>query len=460
MPKKKVTDEDIEVRKKLITEALKIAIKFIMKNHVYEFDNKIHKQEEGGAIGVELTGDLAQVFMVWWMKQFLRKTDEQTETLLYKRYVDDINIISTIPNDIDMKDITIGQKEKETAMKLKEIGDSVHGSIILETDCPSNHDDNKLPILDLKVWLEEKNGKHFIMHEFYQKEVSSMAVINARSTLPWKNKRTILVQETLRVLRNCSRDLPWEVTSGHITTMMARMQYSGYDQKFRYDVVTTALAAYKKMKEREENGETPMYRPKEWMRPERNKLKESKKKTWYKKGGYKSVIFVPCTPDSELMKRMDKKIKESGIEIKLIEKSGRTLGNVLRTSDPRKEKKCRREDCPVCTTGGKGNCKSLNANYKMTCECNDPYTGTTTRSSYVRGKEHLKDLNDKNPESDLWEHCRKKHDGNLTSFRMDVIETFKQDPLLRQITEAVRINRTDKNKIINKKEEFGTTRYL
>ena len=196
------------------------------------------------------------------------------------------------------------------------------------------------------------------------------------------------------------------------------------------------------------------------MRPERNKLKESKKKTWYKKGGYKSVIFVPCTPDSELMKRMDKKIKESGIEIKLIEKSGRTLGNVLRTSDPRKEKKCRREDCPVCTTGGKGNCKSLNANYKMTCECNDPYTGTTTRSSYVRGKEHLKDLNDKNPESDLWEHCRKKHDGNLTSFRMDVIETFKQDPLLRQITEAVRINRTDKNKIINKKEEFGTARYL
>jgi hypothetical protein len=224
--------------------------------------------------------------------------------------------------------------------------------------------------------------------------------------------------------------------------------------------VTTALAAYQKMKEKEENGETPMYRPKEWMRTERNKLKESKKKTWYKKGGYKSVIFVPCTPDSELMKRMDKKIKESGIEIRLIEKSGRTLGNILRTSDPRKEKKCKREDCPVCTTGGKGNCKSLNANYQMSCECDDPYTGTTTRSSYVRGKEHLKDLNDKNPESDLWEHCRKKHDGNITSFRMDVIETFKQDPLLRQISEAVRISRTDKNKVINKKEEFGATRYL
>ena len=79
------------------------------------------------------------------------------------------------------------------------------------------------------------------------------------------------------------------------------------------------------------------------------------------------------------------------------------------------------------------------------------YTSFATASLVIRNK---------NQESDLWEHCRKKHDGNLTRFRMDVIETFKQDPLLRQITEAVRINRTDKKKIINKKEEFGTARYL
>ena len=43
---------------------------------------------------------------------------------------------------------------------------------------------------------------------------------------------------------------------------------------------------------------------------------------------------------------------------------------------------------------------------------------------------------------------------------MDVIETFKNDPLLRQISEAVRISRTDKNQSINKKEEFGLVRYL
>ena len=399
--------------------------------------------------------------MVWWTKEFLQKAgNEQIITQLYKRYVDDINLIVNIPSDIDVKEITMEEKEKETTQKIKEIGDSIHESIVLETDCPSNHNDNKLPILDLKVWLEERNGKHFIMHEFYQKEVSSMAIINARSALAWKTKRTILVQETLRILRNCNKDLPWENTAKHLTIMMMRMQYSGYDQKFRYDVLTTALAAYKKIKENDEKGEAPMYRPKNWRKEERRKIKESKKTTWYKKGGYKSVIFVPCTPKSELMKRFNEKIDESGLKIKLVEKSGRTLGELLRTSDPRKKKRCNRINCPVCTTEGKGNCKAQNANYKITCECGDVYTGTTTRTSYIRGKEHHKDMSEKKEESDLWEHCVKKHEGNIKKFKMDVIETFKGDPLLRQISEAVRINRTDKDKRINKKEEFGTSRYM
>ena len=36
------------------------------------------------------------------------------------------------------------------------IGDDIHSSIQLEVDYPSNHRDQKLPILDLKVWLETR----------------------------------------------------------------------------------------------------------------------------------------------------------------------------------------------------------------------------------------------------------------------------------------------------------------
>ena len=152
------------------------------------------------------------------------------------------------------------------------------------------------------------------------------------------------------------------------------------------------------------------------------------------------------------MKRKD----ESGE--KPVEKSGATLGDLLRTSDPRKEKKCSRADCPVCISGGKGNCRTLDINYTMTCECNGVYTGTTTRSAYIRGKEHMNDMVTKKDESDLWRHCRDKHDGEEKKFRMDVVDTFRKDPMLRQVTESVRISRTDSRNLINRKEEYISTR--
>ena len=156
-------------------------------------------------------------------------------------------------------------------------------------------------------------------------------------------------------------------------------------------------------------------------------------------------------------KKMREKVDDSGLKIKLIEKSGRTLGDVLRTSDPRKEKRCTRNDCPVCTTDGKGNCKAMNANYQLTCECGDRYVGTTTRSAYTRGKEHMRDLRSKNEDSDFWQHCKEKHNQTVKNFKMDVIETFKGDATLRQISEAVRIERTNKRELINRKKEYRPT---
>ena len=290
------------------------------------------------------------------------------------------------------------------------------------------------------------------------KSVASVALIDARSTIPWKSKRTILVQQTLRILRNCSEDLPWDITKKHLDQMMRRMQYSGYNQKFRYEVLTSAFNGFEKMKEKDENGEQPLYRSKQWRKEERRIEKESKKKNWYKNGGYDSVIFVPCTQESKLMKKLQEDINDSKLKIKVIEKAGSTLGDILRTSDPRKENKCDRTDCPICTKEGKGNCRSLSVNYKLTCECESVYIGTTTRSAYVRGKEHEKYLIKKDENSDMWRHCKEKHNGEIKKFRMDVIDTFKQDPMLRQVTESVRISHTDKTLLMNRKEEYVPTR--
>ena len=66
----------------------------------------------------------------------------------------------------------------------------------------------------------------------------------------------------------------------------------------------------------------PMYRPKEWRQNERRKEKEEKRRSWYRKGNYFSVIFVPATPESSLKRSLDEDVKKSGLRIRIVEKSG------------------------------------------------------------------------------------------------------------------------------------------
>ena len=39
---------------------------------------------------------------------------------------------------------------------IRQVGDDVHPSIKLEVDYPSKHPDKKLLILDLKIWVEQR----------------------------------------------------------------------------------------------------------------------------------------------------------------------------------------------------------------------------------------------------------------------------------------------------------------
>ena len=64
--------------------------------------------------------------------------------------------------------------DERTMMLTKQIGNDIHPSIQFEVDYPSKHQDGKLPILDLKMWMEKKEkeieGRYekasMIMYEF------------------------------------------------------------------------------------------------------------------------------------------------------------------------------------------------------------------------------------------------------------------------------------------------------
>ena len=56
--------------------------------------------------------------------------------------------------------------DRWTVEIVRDIGNSIHPSIQLEVDYPSNYVDGKMSLLDLKVWVQEGDGSSRIVHEF------------------------------------------------------------------------------------------------------------------------------------------------------------------------------------------------------------------------------------------------------------------------------------------------------
>ena len=512
---------DKDKQRVMITEAIKIVLEVLMKNHIYEFKEELRKQKEGGAIGIDLTGELAKIYMTWWDKELLKKLREVgIDPILYKRYVDDIVMIVM---KIIGENEEIGEADERTMERIREIGESIHSSIKLTKEVPSENGDKKLPVLDLKTWIEEveigDTKEHRVLHEFYMKEVSSKAVIHREAALSMKDKRTILTQECIRVIKNCHKLAGRRTLEEHLTHYMARMQAAGYDQSFRAQVLRSAYAAHEKSKEDERRGIRPIYRARDWKRKERRKEKREKAKNWYKTGGKESVLFVTATPGSELKELLRKEIEKSKFKIKVVEKSGKKMVRLLQRNNPFTKGKCGEEDCLVCTGSKGGSCRETGVTYSIDCTgvpewgtqtntdqerlqhqqgaegeqlhhqqgaegerlqpqrgvdgerlqhqrgseggritCAGVYSGETGRNAYTRGLKHKEEYNKRVEGSAMWKHCVQHHNSERQMFKMQVKDHARNDATKRQILEAVRIGRTDEGHRMNSRGEWGSNR--
>ena len=270
-------------------------------------------------------------------------------------------------------------------------------------------------------------------------------------------KRTVLTQEVLRIFLRCSPKLPWASVKAHVERYMQRMQFSGYNTKFRSEIVLSACSAYRTMRDKDEEGVQPLYRPKTWRRVERQKERRMKKTNWFKNKGDMSVVFIPATPGSELKRRYEAAIQQCRVGIKVVETSGRTIKSVVQRSDPFKRARCvDKENCMMCKVeGNEGRCRKASVVYEIECgECKDIYVGETSRNAYTRGAEHKKSLDKKEKESVLHKHVVEKHRGRIPTFNMTVTSSHRT-ALDRQTTEAVRIASACSDKLLNSKQEFG-----
>ena len=447
-------------KKKMLGLTIACAVRTCIQNHLYKVGDKIFLQREGGPIGLELTGAVSRAFMWRWDKLYLEKAREAgIDIVLYERYVDDSNQVAAVPERgarydrmtkrvvIDERLEGIEEKEDERlARVLLDIANDILQCIQMEADWPSKNADNRLPILDMKVWVDNEGT---ILYSHYEKPMSNKAVLNSKSAHPAACKRSVHTQEILRRMLNCSRRLNWDKeTAPVISDYMLRMRKAGYRESYRKSMLVGALNIYEQKIKDDKDLRTPLFRDKCWKKEERRKEKLNKKKEWATKRGHIAPIFVPATPGGELARRMKAiadKEAEKGIHFNIVEMGGKTLKSEVQRSNPTATPGCERKDCLGCSMGrGKGGrCHKNNVNYKIEClDCPEDeratYIGETSKNLYTRTSQHVNGRQDE--DSFMRKHEEEKHDGRQAKYRARVTNT-NRDCLTRQVREGVMIRR-------------------
>ena len=185
---------------------MKCAVKLVMNNHFYSFNNEIRRQRKGGPIGNSLTEKVAKLVL----KRFDRKFKALLETLqieieLYRRYVDDITQaleplapgVSFLKEEMKMVIVPEYEESDEdeqddirTFEELRKIANTIYSCVQFTTDTPSSHVEKTCPVLDLQVFIG-KDG--LINYKFFSKPCASKFVIPAKLAHGKQMKMVVLV---------------------------------------------------------------------------------------------------------------------------------------------------------------------------------------------------------------------------------------------------------------------------
>ena len=252
------------------------------------------------------------------------------------------------------------------------------------------------------------------------------------------------------------------------------LKNSGYSVNFRREILSSGINGYNKILEADRNKIKPLYRPKGWNRSARRLESRNKSQNWLGPK-YKSCIFVPPTPGSELKQLLQQKeveMRPGGREdwpIKIIETSGKSLERCIVKTDPFNGNQCLDKTClPAQNKNNKISCRMNNIGYRIPCKIcikegkNGIYIGETGENMHVRMKSHLTKFNSKKPHirdsSAFFKHLQNTHgglkegQGFADCFFVEIVKAYKK-PMTRQTEEGTFMINTD-GELLNSKTEW------
>ena len=361
--------------------------------------------------------------------------------------------------------------EKSTMETICDVANHIEPMIQFTYDIPMSYQDSKLPVLDVKIWLDDKGEA---CYEFFEKLTKNDKVILASSAIPRHQKISILTAEAVRRLRNTSRKLGSSVQNKHLNDFTVKLKDSGYSAQDRKEIIKNAKKIFQSQCEKAENGIKPLFRPRELILADRQNKKGQKYSWWKIKDKFNAVMFVPPTPGSVLLKmlraRTESILADHDLKIRFMEQGGVKVKNLLVKANPFPTTDCFDALCPMCKKtcvsepGDKPTyrtpCSTEGVGYRIVCmNCKEQgklstYEGETGRPAKVRFIEHIKNLKKKSDLSPLHKHQTNHHPNDPSKWQFSITSVFK-DPLTRQVDEAVRISKLQPSSILNSKSEIN-----
>ena len=109
--------------------------------------------------------------------------------------------------------------------------------------------------------------------------MATRKVVHAKSALPTRVKRSILLEEGSRRLRNCSPELEWEDKVVHLNRLSSEMKNSGHSESFRRTILQRVVSKYENSLSNHQEDKVNMYRTREERKKKRRQNRFSHKMT-------------------------------------------------------------------------------------------------------------------------------------------------------------------------------------
>ena len=125
------------------------------------------------------------------------------------------------------------------------------------------------------MYIHEGLVKYF----FYEKPCVAKIVIPKVLVHSKRIRMSVLVEDGVRRMRNCSRrlgDEDWSVRVGILEKWCMKLRRSGYPVTMRHQVIKAAIDRWEEMCKIEDNGGRPIHRAREYQKTIRRVNKEMK----------------------------------------------------------------------------------------------------------------------------------------------------------------------------------------